>query len=86
MMSGDMKIVVKQGIHARPASLFVQKASSFQSKVTIRSEDKIADGKSILGILLLALPPGSTIRLEVEGTDEKEAFESLQEILKRESI
>lgn len=80
MITRELTINNKSGLHARPASLWVQTASRFQSKVRIKRGEAIVDGKSILGILSLGLSSGSVIELLVEGDDEAEAALSLEQL------
>ena len=76
-----MAITNPQGLHARPASLFVQLASRFKSQVTVKKDDEGVDGKSIMGLLMLALERGSTVELIAEGPDAAEAIEALSQFL-----
>lgn len=73
----------KQGLHARPAALFVQLASKFDSKITVTKEDQEVSGKSIMGILMLAAEQGSEIVITSEGEDAKEAIEALEELVSK---
>lgn len=77
------KVVIQNqlGLHARPAALFVKKASKHLSRVTISKDGVEVDGKSILGILMLACEKGSEILLKVEGEDEKECFQELLDLI-----
>ena len=70
-------IVHQQGLHARPAALFVQAAKQFASRVTVKKGRKIVDGKSIMGLLTLAANPGSRISIITDGPDADEALEQL---------
>jgi phosphotransferase system HPr (HPr) family protein len=65
------------GLHARAAARFVHTASRFRSRVTVSRSGKTMDGKSILGILLLAASQGAQLRLAAEGDDEAAAVEAL---------
>ena len=68
------------GMHARAAARFVHAAGAFQCRVTVTRGDRgdrLVDGKSILGILLLAAPRGAAIRITADGADETEAIEAL---------
>ncbi len=79
----EKKIVVqnKAGLHARPAALFVQVANKFDSDVTILKEDQKINGKSIMGILMLAAERGTELILIIEGEDAEKALRELSEIL-----
>lgn len=70
-------VVHRQGLHARPASLFVQQAKRFTSRVTVKKGRKIVDGKSIMGLLTLAAGPGARISIITEGADADEALRRL---------
>ena len=65
------------GLHARAAARFVHTASRFRSRVTVSRNGKTMDGKSILGILLLAASQGTVLRLTAEGEDEAAALQTL---------
>lgn len=81
MIEADIEVLNRLGLHARAAARFVSTAGRFRSQVTVGRGGRRADGKSILGILLLAAARGSTLRLEVEGPDEEEAFRALQALV-----
>lgn len=72
-----IKITNRTGLHARPASQFVQKAEKFNSEIYIKLDDKEANAKSILGVLSLGAGQGSEIILRAEGLDEEEAIREL---------
>jgi len=74
----------KQGLHARPAALFVQAANRFDSKVTIRRGKEEVNGKSIMGILMLGAEKGASITLEIDGSDAELAIAELERILNSE--
>jgi phosphocarrier protein HPr len=65
------------GLHARAAARFVHTASSFRSKITVSRGDKTMEGKSILGLLLLAASHGAEIEITADGDDEGPASEAL---------
>jgi phosphocarrier protein len=65
------------GMHARAAARFVHAATAFQSQVRIAREGRVVDGKSIMGILLLAAPRGTTLEISTSGPDEQEALDAL---------
>ncbi|MBN1869458.1 MAG: HPr family phosphocarrier protein [Candidatus Omnitrophica bacterium] len=77
------EIVVKnaQGLHARPAALFVQIASRYNSEVTIQKDDERVNGKSIMGLLMLGVQPGVKVILDVEGEDADKVLPELEELL-----
>jgi len=74
-------VIHRQGLHARPAALFVQLAKRFASAVTVKKGRKIVDGKSIMGLLTLAAGPGSRIAIVADGPDASEALERLIELV-----
>lgn len=67
----------KQGLHARPAALFVQMANKFDSVITLRKEGQEVNGKSIMGVLMLAAEKGARILIIAQGNDAAEAIEQL---------
>ena len=73
----EVRIRNPLGLHARAAARFVHTASRFRSRVTVTRNGKAMDGKSILGILLLAAGQGTVLELTVEGEDEVEALAAL---------
>ncbi|NIM03919.1 HPr family phosphocarrier protein [bacterium] len=80
MIEKNIKIKNKLGLHARPAALLAQTVAKFQSKVSIVKNGQEVDGDSILGIMMLAAEFGSQIRVIVDGKDEKEAIEKIEEL------
>jgi len=74
-------IVNKLGLHARAAAQLVQTANRFRSEVLVEKEGIEVNGKSIMGILLLAAPKGSQISLQVTGEDEQAAMEALSHLI-----
>lgn len=81
MITRELTINNKSGLHARPASLWVQAAGRFRSKIQIKRGDSVVDGKSILGILSLGLSAGSVFELLVEGDDEAAAALTLEKLM-----
>ena len=77
------KLIVKnkQGLHARPAALFVQIANKFGARITVRRNKEEVNGKSIMGILTLGAQKGSSIIIEAEGDDAHLAILELEKIL-----
>jgi phosphocarrier protein HPr len=73
----DVRISNRLGLHARAAARFVHTANRFRSRISAMRDGRTMDGKSILGILLLAASQGSTLTLEADGEDEVEALEAL---------
>jgi phosphocarrier protein HPr len=77
----DILVKNKTGLHARPAALFVQKANKYESDIKILKDDQEVNGKSIMGILMLAAEKGSRIKLIISGSDAEEAMEELSSML-----
>ena len=77
MTSRSATVVNQLGMHARAAAKFVHLATRFQSQVKVAREGRQMDGKSIMGILLLAAACGSTITITADGADEQDAVEAL---------
>ena len=75
--SRTVTVVHRQGLHARPAALFVQLANRFASRVTVKKGRKNVDGKSIMGLLTLAAKHGSRISIVVDGPDAQDALAGL---------
>jgi len=71
----------KAGLHARPAALFAQKASSFKSTIMIGKGEKNANAKSIISIMGLGIKQGESIVLKVDGPDADEAIKTLQQLV-----
>jgi phosphocarrier protein HPr len=77
MTSRSVTIVNQLGLHARAAARFVHLASRFESHIRVSRDGKVMDGKSIMGILLLAAARGSHVTISAEGRDERDAVEAL---------
>ncbi|HUR92237.1 MAG TPA: HPr family phosphocarrier protein [Gemmatimonadaceae bacterium] len=77
MIEREVEIVNKLGLHARPAAEIVKTASKFQCNVTLIRDDLEVNGKSIMGVMMLAAEFGSTITLRADGPDEEQAIEAL---------
>lgn len=79
----EFRYVIKdeQGIHARPAGLFVKEAASCESKITISKDGKEVDAKRILGVMGLGVKKDQEIVLKAEGSDEDQAIEKLSKFL-----
>jgi phosphocarrier protein len=79
--SREVRINNRLGLHARAAARFVQAANRFESKITLSREGKTMDGKSILGILLLAAAKGTLLRVAADGRDEEAAVRELSALI-----
>ena len=82
MIEQDFVIPNKLGLHARASALLVKTASRFISDIKIEREGIEVNGKSIMGIMMLAAAKGSSITLRVVGSDEGEAFSALGELIR----
>lgn len=81
MLQKDFLIINKLGLHARASALFVKTSNRFSSNVKLTRDDVEVNGKSIMGIMMLAASKGSSVRLTVEGADETEAFQTIGELI-----
>ncbi len=81
MVTKNLEIINRLGLHARAAAKLVHTSARFNSEVKIRKGDEEVDGKSILGILLLAAGKGSAICVTAEGPDEQEALEAIEKLI-----
>ena len=77
MTTESVRVVNQLGMHARAAAKFVHVATRFDSRVRVARDAREIDGKSIMGILLLAAARGSTITISAEGADERDAVDAL---------
>jgi phosphocarrier protein HPr len=81
MATKEFTIINRLGLHARAAAQLVQAANRFQSEITVEKEGMEVNGKSIMGILMLAAPQGSRIRVGVQGEDEEQAMATLEKLI-----
>ena len=81
MIEEVLQITNKHGLHARPAAQFVKIAGKYISEIKVIKDGLEVNGKSIMGIMMLAAEPGSEIKLLINGEDEKEAFEALKDLI-----
>ena len=81
MIQEELQIVNRHGLHARPAAQFVKIAGRFSSEIKVIKDGLEVNGKSIMGIMMLAAEPGSLITIVVAGEDEQEAFNALRELI-----
>lgn len=81
MTSKSVTVVNQLGMHARAAAKFVHLAAKFQSQVRVARDSREMDGKSIMGLLLLAAARGTTIRISAEGGDEQDAVNALADLV-----
>jgi phosphocarrier protein len=77
MLEGIFTIRNRLGLHARAAATFVKKAAEFKANVWVEKDGMQVNGKSIMGLLMLACPLGSKVGLKTEGSDEQKTFDEL---------
>ncbi|MFZ9406776.1 MAG: HPr family phosphocarrier protein [Burkholderiaceae bacterium] len=77
MKSTDVTVVNKLGLHARPSAAFTQTATRFKSQVWLAKGPRRVNGKSIMGVMMLAAARGAVLRIETDGPDEDEALSAL---------
>ena len=77
MLSQNIEIINKLGLHARAAAKLVNLASGFQATVELEKDGKRVNGKSIMSVMMLAASQGTTLKLHVEGSDEREALDEI---------
>ena len=81
MYSKEAVVNNQVGLHARPATFFIQKANEFKSSIWVEQDERKVNAKSLLGILSLGIAKGTSILLIADGADEKEAIDALVEII-----
>jgi phosphocarrier protein len=81
MLRNEFLIINKLGLHARASALFVKTASSFTSDIKLTKDGIEVNGKSIMGIMMLAASKGTTVTLSADGTDEVEALQTIGELI-----
>lgn len=77
----DVTVVNKVGLHARPATFFIQKANEYRSTIWVEKEERRVNAKSLLGVLSLGIVGGTDIRIIADGADEQEAVEGLIKLI-----
>jgi phosphocarrier protein len=81
MLVNEVEIINKLGLHARAAAKFVSRANEFDSEVHLERAGKKVNGKSIMGVMMLAAARGTRLQLYTEGADEVQAMESIQQLI-----
>ena len=81
MITKEVKISNAIGLHARPATFFIQKANSYTSSIWVEKDDRKVNAKSLLGVLSLGIAKGMTITLVADGQDEALAIEGLADLI-----
>ena len=82
-LTKELTISNKLGIHARPAAVFVKTANRFASEIFVEKDGEKINGKSIMGLMMLAAGPGSKLILHVRGDDAPQAIEELESLVER---
>ena len=81
MITKEVVINNQVGLHARPATFFIQKANEFKSSIWIEKDDRRVNAKSLLGVLSLGIVKGTAINIIADGADEEEAIRTLSELI-----
>jgi phosphocarrier protein len=82
-LTKELIILNKSGLHARPAAMFVKTANRFGCEIFVEKDGEKINGKSIMGLMMLAAGPGSKVTLHVKGTDADAALTELEDLVKR---
>ena len=81
VISKEVTINNQVGLHARPATFFIQKANEFKSSIWIERDERRVNAKSLLGVLSLGIVKGNTVNIVADGVDENEAIATLSELI-----
>ena len=81
MYSKEIVIKTEVGLHARPATYFIQKANSYRCSIWVEKEDRRVNAKSLLGVLSLGITNGMSVTLIADGADEKDALDGLENLI-----
>ena len=81
MYTQEITVKNEVGLHARPATYFIQKANEFKSGIWVEKEERRVNAKSLLGVLSLGIAKGTTITLIADGSDQEEAVKALVELI-----
>ena len=81
MYVDEVTVQNQVGLHARPATFFIQKANEFKSTIWVEKEERRVNAKSLLGVLSLGIVKGMTVTLIADGSDEAEALDGLAELI-----
>lgn len=81
MISRNVTVKILVGLHARPATFFIQKANSYKSSIWVEKGDRKVNAKSLLGVLSLGITKDTEITLIADGVDEIEALNGLEELI-----
>ena len=81
MITREVTVLNEVGLHARPATFFIQKANEFQSFITVAKDERKVNAKSLLGVLSLGIIKGTKIIISADGSDEAQAIEELEALI-----
>ncbi len=81
MVTKEITVQNQVGLHARPATFFIQKANEFKSSIWVEKEERRANAKSLLGVLSLGITGGTDIKILADGQDENEAVDALTKLV-----
>lgn len=81
MYSKDVVLENQLGLHARPATFFIQKANEFKSSIWVEKDERKVNAKSLLGVLSLGISRGTQISIIADGADEKQAVDNLVDLI-----
>ena len=81
MYTQEITVNNEVGLHARPATFFIQKANEFKSSVWVERDERRVNAKSLLGVLSLGIVGGTTIRIMADGSDEEQAVDGLVKLV-----
>ena len=81
MITREVTVTNSVGLHARPATFFIQKANSYKSSIWVEKDERRVNAKSLLGVLSMGIVSGTTVNLLADGSDENEALEGLIDLI-----
>lgn len=82
MVSSEVTVQNSVGLHARPATFFIQRANEFKSSIWVEKDERCVNAKSLLGVLSLGIVKGTVISIIADGSDQEEAVKTLVELIK----
>ncbi len=82
MLERELTITNKNGMHARPAAQFVKLASQFKSEILVEKDDEQVNGKSIMGLMMLAAAKGEKIKVSIQGADQDAAMAAIEDLVR----
>ncbi|MBQ8216263.1 MAG: HPr family phosphocarrier protein [Clostridia bacterium] len=81
MITREVTVTNSVGLHARPATFFIQKANSYKSSIWVEKDERRVNAKSLLGVLSMGIVSGTTVNLLADGSDENEALDGLVDLI-----